>query len=93
MIEEYSVIHPDYLLEAVYISKRDNINATVEFIKEHGYDKLTNKTIYKGHKIGSFRANSREKFKKISKDEQKKWIEEFSVISDDFLFSKRRDKK
>lgn len=93
MIEEYSVIHPDYLLEAVYIRKRDNINATVEFIKEYGYDKLTNKTIYKGYKIGSFRANSREKFKKLSKDEQKKWIEEFSVISDDFLFSKRRDKK
>ncbi len=93
MIQEYAIIHPDYLLEEVYIRRRDNIKATLEFVNEFGYEKLTNKTVYKGFRIGSFRANSREKFKKLSNIEQQKWLEEFSVISDDFLISKSRKKK
>lgn len=92
MIQEYVIIHPDYLLEEVYIRRRDNIKATLEFVNEFGYEKLTNKTVYKGFRIGSFRANSREKFKKLSNIEQQKWLEEFSVISDDFLISKSRKK-
>jgi len=60
MKKEFDNIHPDYLLDAVVVSKRQHIQAILEFIEKFGYDKLTNKTEYNGYKIGSFRSRYRE---------------------------------
>ena len=93
MKKKFDEIDEDILLDAIYVSKRDHINATLEFINEFGYKQLNHKTIYKDFKIGSFRANCREKYKKLSKKEKEDMKKEFDVISEDFLISKSRNKE
>ncbi|KAB7889735.1 helicase-related protein, partial [Poseidonibacter ostreae] len=93
MKRKFDEIHEDFLLDAIYISKRDHIKVTLEFINEFGYEQLTHKTIYKDFRIGSFRANCREKYKKLSKKEKEEMKKEFDIINPDFLITKRRNKK
>ena len=81
------------MLDAIYVSKKDHIKATLEFINKYGYEKLDFKTVYNGYNIGSFRKNCREKYKKLTKKEQEVMKKEFDVISEDFLISKSRKAK
>ena len=93
MKNKFDEIDEDILLDAIYVSKRDHIKATLEFINKYGYEKLDFKTVYNGYNIGSFRKNCREKYKKLTKKEQEVMKKEFDVISEDFLISKSRKAK
>jgi len=93
MKNKFDEIDEDILLDAIYVSKRDHIKATLEFINKYGYEKLDFKTVYNGYNIGSFRKNYREKYKKLTKKEQEVMKKEFDVISEDFLISKSRKAK
>ena len=68
--DEFSVIHKDYLLSANFVYKRDHLNATVDFVKKYGYEKMVTKTVHNGFKIGQFRNEMRRKFKRAKSDEQ-----------------------
>ena len=82
----FNIIHNDYLLNGLYVSRRNHIEATIDYISKNGYDSLSNKTQHNGFNIGNFRANQRKKYKELKSSKEKEiLLDEFSVIHKDYL--------
>ncbi|RBQ32288.1 hypothetical protein CRU92_00830 [Arcobacter sp. FW59] len=86
MIKEFECISPVYLFDENEVFKKRNIEATLDFCKKFGYEKLKSNTKHNGLNIGSFRSVRKQKFKQIkTEDEQQALIKEFECISSDYL--------
>ncbi|RBQ32287.1 hypothetical protein CRU92_00825 [Arcobacter sp. FW59] len=75
------------ILSSNIIRKEDYIEATLDFCKKYGYEKLKSNTKHNGLNIGSFRANQKTKFKQLkTEDERQAMIKKFECISPVYLF-------
>ena len=82
----FNIIHEDYLLNGLYVSRRNHIEATIDYISKYGYENITNTTKHNNFNIGNFRSNQRRKYKELETTKEKeKLVKEFSVIHKDYL--------
>jgi len=87
MIKEFECISPDYLFDEFELSKQKKIEATLDFCKKYGYEKLEQRTKHNSINIGVFRSTQKSKFKRLKTEEERQaMIKEFECISPDYLF-------
>jgi superfamily II DNA or RNA helicase len=85
----FNVIHKDYLFNGIYISRRNHIEATIDYISKFGYEKLNSNTKHNGYNIGIFRANQRKKYRNSKDDLEKEELKkELMAIHKDYLIPK-----
>jgi hypothetical protein len=65
---------------------KEIINATLDFIKEFGYEALEAKTVYKGFNIGAFRVSQRKKYHLLKTNKQKDlFLWKLSVLGTEYI--------
>ena len=88
MQSEFSVIHKSYLYSQEDVSILIHVEATLEYIKQYGYQSIRSTTSYNDYKIGVFRSNQRKKYKKLSTSQEKNKMKDmFNVIHKDYLLN------
>lgn len=65
---------------------KEIINATLDFIKEFGYEELGAKTVYKGFNIGAFRTIQRKKYHSLKTEKRKqRLLNGLAILGEEYM--------